>query len=102
DVFVLPTRRDTYAAVVHEAACLGMPLLISQHAGACEALVKEDITGFACVPEDSHTFADQMQRLLEPTTRARMSAASRMVGDQISAHRRGPALWHWMTEQFFS
>lgn len=100
DVFVLPTRRDTYAAVVHEAACLGMPLLISEHAGACEALVREGVTGLACVPEDSHHFADQMQRMLDPAVRARMSAASRAAGDQISAHRRGPALWQWLREQF--
>jgi glycosyltransferase involved in cell wall biosynthesis len=100
DVFVLPTRKDTYAAVVHEAACLGMPLLISRHAGACEALVREGETGFSFAPEDTQEFAAQMKRMLNPELRQRMRAASRTAGDAISAHRRGPALWEWMRKEF--
>lgn len=100
DVFVLPTRRDTYAAVVHEAACLGLPLLISRHAGACEALVKEGVSGFAFWPEDVREFADRMEDLLDPKLRAQMSHASRLAGDDLSAHRRGVAVREWMREQF--
>ena len=50
DVFVLPTRQDTYGAVVHEAACLGLPLLVSRHAGAAEALVRvKDATDLSSI-----------------------------------------------------
>ena len=45
DVFVLPTLQDTYAAVVHEAACLGLPLLVSKHAGAADDHVHHDVEG---------------------------------------------------------
>jgi glycosyltransferase involved in cell wall biosynthesis len=100
DVFVLPTRKDTYAAVVHEAACLGMPLLVSRHAGACEALVREGVTGFSFLPEDSGGFAEQMRRMLDSGLRQRMREASRAAGDALSAHRRGPALWEWMRREF--
>jgi glycosyltransferase involved in cell wall biosynthesis len=100
DVFVLPTRRDTYAAVVHEAACLGMPLLVSRHAGACEALVSEGITGLSYLPEDRALFAAQMRRMLDPGLRAAMRKASRAAGEDISAHRRGPSVWHWMRKEF--
>lgn len=100
DVFVLPTRRDTYAAVVHEAACLGLPLLISRHAGACEALVEEGVTGFGFLPENGHELVDKMEKLLDPELRVRMSAASRAAGDRLSAHRRGVALRAWMRAEF--
>jgi glycosyltransferase involved in cell wall biosynthesis len=100
DVFVLPTRRDTYAAVVHEAACLGMPLLISRHAGACEALVREGVSGFSFLPEDCQEMTDKMERLLDPNLRARMSVASRQGADNISAHRRGVALRAWVRAEF--
>jgi glycosyltransferase involved in cell wall biosynthesis len=96
DVFVLPTRQDTYAAVVHEAACLGLPLLISRHAGAAAALVREDVNGLTFSPENVKEFSDAMITLLNPGIRARMTAPSRETGESHSAHERGRALWHWM------
>lgn len=102
DVFVLPTRADTYAAVVHEAACLGLPLLVSKHAGAAEALVREDINGHIIDPDDSADFADKMLRLLDGSTRLRMSREARITANQLSAHQRGAALWHWMERTFIN
>jgi glycosyltransferase involved in cell wall biosynthesis len=96
DVFVLPTRQDTYAAVVHEAACLGLPLLISRHAGAAEALVREGVNGHIFDPEDLEAFAAHMAGLLNPQVRMPMRAPSRDVGESHSAHERGRALWHWI------
>ena len=98
DVFVLPTRQDTYAAVVHEAACLGLPLLVSQHAGAAEALVEEGNNGFVIDPNNLEQFADRMNRLMKATTREPMRAASRCIGESNSANKRGDALWAWMQD----
>jgi glycosyltransferase involved in cell wall biosynthesis len=96
DVFVLPTRQDTYAAVVHEAACLGLPLLVSRHAGAAEALVREGSNGRIIDPEDIESFAATMAEMLDPAVRARMSGPSREAGESHSAHERGRALWNWL------
>jgi glycosyltransferase involved in cell wall biosynthesis len=96
DVFVLPTRQDTYAAVVHEAACLGLPLLISRHAGAAEALVQEGVNGLTIDPEDSDNFSACMEKMLQPAVRERMAGPSREIGESHSAHERGRALWHWL------
>jgi glycosyltransferase involved in cell wall biosynthesis len=98
DVFILPTRQDTYAAVVHEAACLGLPLLISRHAGASEAIQ----TGFTIDPHDTADFARHMLAMFDPQTRATMRAASRQRGDELSAHRRAHALWQWMHQNFLT
>lgn len=100
DAFVLPTRQDTYAAVVHEAACMGLPLLISKHAGAAEGLVREGINGYVCDPDNTPEFAEMMKKLMDADVRQRMSKEARISGEELSAHRRGAALWHWMAEQF--
>jgi len=102
DVFVLPARRDTYAAVVHEAACAGLPLLVSRHAGAADALVRDGENGFVVDPADSRDFAQRMRFMLDARLRARMGVVSREVGEEFSAHRRGAALWHWMRETFLN
>lgn len=102
DVFVLPTRQDTYGAVVHEAASLGLPLLVSQHAGAAQALVHEGVTGFTIEPEDTAAFASMMKRLLDPGLRSELATAARTRAEELSAHRRAESLWNWMKEEFIT
>lgn len=100
DVFVLPTRKDTYAAVVHEAACLGLPLLVSHHAGAAEVMVQPGVTGFSFDPENTDVFASEMEKMLDPSVRATMAAHARERGEELSAHRRATVLWEWMKKEF--
>ncbi len=100
DAFVIATRQDTYAAVVHEAACLGLPLLVSQHAGAADALVREGVNGFKIDPSDAGSFAARMAVMCDRQTRVPMSRESRRTGEEYSAHRRGPAVWEWMQANF--
>lgn len=73
DVFVLPSREDTYAAVVHEAACLCLPLLVSKYAGASEALVEDGVNGYRLDPKNITEFADKLEMLCAPDLRQRMS-----------------------------
>lgn len=100
DVFVLPSRIDSYAAVVHEAACMGLPLIVSKHAGAAESLVREGETGYSIDPADSEAFASKMLALMDRGLRLRMSVASRELAEQLSSHRRGAAVWEWMRTTF--
>lgn len=100
DVFVMASRRDTYAAVVHEAACLGLPLLVSRRAGAAEALVQEGVNGFIVDPEDTETFAERLVAMCDRPMRERMADESRKIGEQFSAHRRGRAVREWMKAEF--
>ena len=100
DVFVLPTRQDTYAAVVHEAACMALPLLVSKNAGAAQALVQEGQNGFIIDPAEIGTFAATMKKLLDLGLRVRMGTLSRSIGERFSAHERGKALWQWLDDSF--
>ncbi len=45
-VFVLPSRRDPWAVVLHEFAAAGMPLISTDVAGATTVLVKEGYNGW--------------------------------------------------------
>ncbi len=69
--YVLPTRGDTYAVTVHEAAASGLPLIIGREAGAAETLVEEGASGYAIDPEDVSALAARMKVLLENPQRAR-------------------------------
>lgn len=100
DVFVLPTRADSYAVVVHEAACLGLPLLVSKHAGAAEALVREAVNGHVIDPEDSASFAAAMAHLMDAETRARFGAEARAAGEALASPQRGAALWRGVLARF--
>jgi glycosyltransferase involved in cell wall biosynthesis len=100
DVFVLPTRHDNYAAVVHEAACLGLPLLVSKYAGAASVLVKNDHNGYIIDPYDPQTFAARMHDFASPEKRTSMGQASRQIGEAKSAHVQGAALWQWFDQTF--
>ncbi len=100
DVFVLPSRWDSYAVVTHEAACLGLPLLISRHAGSAEALVREDETGWQFEPDDIARFASRMEQMMDAETRLRMGRAARQLGEQLCARRRGAEVWHWLRQIF--
>ncbi len=96
DVFVLPTRNDTYAVVTHEAACLGLPLIISKHAGSAEALVQEGVNGYVIDPRATSDFVEKMMLLLDEPRRKAMGLSSRRTGEAMSSHLRGIELWHWM------
>ncbi|TLD70894.1 glycosyltransferase [Phragmitibacter flavus] len=100
DVFVLPTRHDNYAAVVHEAACLGLPLLVSQFAGAASVLVKNDLNGYIIDPSDPQSFAARMHDFSSPEKRNAMGRASRQIGESMSAHVQGANLWNWFDQTF--
>lgn len=102
DVFVLPSRFDSYAVVVHEAACLGLPLLVSRHAGAAEAIVENGVNGWQFDPADASAFADHMRAMLDPSTRAHFGTAARAKGEQLCARRRGAAVWQWITETYLN
>ena len=51
DCLLLPSRYDTYAVVVHEAARAGLALIVSSATGASEVLVEEGKNGYVIEPE---------------------------------------------------
>ena len=79
---------------------MGLPLLISCHAGSAEALVIPDVTGWQITPEDTPAFAARMIQMMDQNIRSKMSTAARELGEQLCARRRGAALWQWLKSTF--
>lgn len=51
DVFVLPSRSETWGIVLNEAAAAGLPIVASEVAGGARELVESGTNGFIVVPE---------------------------------------------------
>ncbi len=83
DVFVLPSRYDTYGAVTHEAACLGLPLVISRNAGS-KALVQEGKNGFVIDPADTEAFAARLGVFQDRNLLRKFSDASRRIAEDYA------------------
>lgn len=94
DLFVLPTRADTYGVVVHEAAACGLPMVVSKNCGASEVLVAQGENGFVVDPEDSEVFARHISKLVSDVGFRRACAGkSRGIAEKwdvrIMARRTG-------------
>jgi len=97
--FVLPTREDTYAVVVHEAASCGLPLLVSTGAGASLTLVEEGASGYRFAPSDSRSLADHMICLLsDPGLRRRLGAGARLLAEEWSTGNAGEKVAKWLSQ----
>ena len=59
-VFVLPTRQDNWPLVVPEAMSMGMPVLLSKHAGSAPDLIREGENGHLFEPADEAELARLM------------------------------------------
>jgi glycosyltransferase involved in cell wall biosynthesis len=77
DIFVLPTRADTYSMVCLEAMAMGLPVIIS-NVGGISDIVVEGTTGFLVPPDDPAVLLDRLRRLLaDPRLRLRMGKEGR-------------------------
>jgi len=89
DLFVLPSRFDTYGVVAHEAACCGLPLLLSKYAGASSNLVLEGENGFIVDPYDCVGFGNKIDKILgDKKLRLAMGKKSRTIGISYDVKRQ--------------
>lgn len=75
DMFVFPSRTDTYGNVVQEAAASGVAAIVTSHGGP-QDLIVPGVTGFAA--ENDEQFIKSVLRLIaEPERMRTMGAAAR-------------------------
>ena len=77
DGLLLPTRYDAFGLVCLEAAAAGIPIVTSRAAGAAELLAEAG--AIVEDPEDAAGFAAQLDRLSDPSLRARLGASGRSL-----------------------
>lgn len=77
DAFLLPSRYDAFGQAGLEAFACGLPVIVSAAAGVSE-LIEESVNGYCLRNADSpRELGEHMLRLVDPSTRARMSEEAR-------------------------
>jgi glycosyltransferase involved in cell wall biosynthesis len=80
DVFALLSRRETWGAVVVEAAAAGLPLVLSDRVGAAEDLLVPGENGYLVPSGDVAAQADALARLVgDAALRERFGRRSREI-----------------------
>lgn len=88
DIFVCPSRFESYGVAVLEAMACGVPVVSTNRGGPSETVV-EGVTGFLVPPRDAKQYAERILQLLEdPELRQKMGAAGRQhVAENFSIRR---------------
>ena len=88
DVFVLPSLEETWGLVVNEAMACGLPVIVTDRAGASIDLVRQGENGYVVPAGDSTAIAECITRLIEdPALAARMGDCSSERIQQFTPER---------------
>lgn len=89
-VFILPSRFEPWAVVVHEMAAAGFPLLLSSEVGAAETFLREPENGYRFAAGNSKKIKEAMKKIihLEVNELMKMSEESHRLAQQIT-----PRIW---------
>ena len=64
DLFVLPSRTETWGLVVNEAMHFSLPVIVSDHVGCAPDLVKDGVNGFIVPVMNTEKLSEAMEKLL--------------------------------------
>ncbi|HPW18467.1 MAG TPA: glycosyltransferase family 4 protein [Candidatus Aminicenantes bacterium] len=79
DVFVLPTRKDTWGKVLVEAGLAGLPLVTTQVCGGAGSLVQDGVNGYVVPVDDVGALGEALLKLTDPLRRRAFGNASRAI-----------------------
>jgi len=86
-VFILPTLEDGFGLVVLEAMACGLPVIITEHAGAKDC-VRPDVDGFLIPPYSAEAIADTLLHCYRNREKLhRMGISARRQAEQYSWKR---------------
>jgi glycosyltransferase involved in cell wall biosynthesis len=92
DVFVLPSARETFGAVVPEAMAHGLPVITTSTVGSSADFVVEGRNGFIVPPNDPLFLKNVLKKVLEnDRLRERMAHSSLEIMSQYSIEKNAEA-----------
>jgi glycosyltransferase involved in cell wall biosynthesis len=99
DVYVSPSKEDSFGLPVLEAMACGLPVITSVAAGVSE-LVHDGVDGFVLRdPEDARTLADLLKRLGEDSSlRATIGEAAALAAREWTWDRNAAAVWQLLSD----
>jgi glycosyltransferase involved in cell wall biosynthesis len=81
DIFVLPTRAETYGLVILEAMAMSLPVIATRVGGIGEVVVEGE-TGYTVSVDDEGGLADRLRRLVnDGALRARLGENARRLAE---------------------
>ncbi len=87
DVFVLPSKRETWGIVVNEAMCFGLPVITSDQVGASPDLIQEGVNGFIFPSGNSDKLANSIEKIMNMPKEERLLFRQRskeIIADWVS------------------
>jgi UDP-glucose:(heptosyl)LPS alpha-1,3-glucosyltransferase len=81
DCLILPSRYDPFPNTVLEAFAMGLPAIVSTHAGAAEIIVP-GVNGWVCEPDDVPRIASLMQEADRAVRTGDMPQAARATAER--------------------
>ncbi|GAB4197894.1 MAG: hypothetical protein OHK0013_06490 [Sandaracinaceae bacterium] len=87
---VLPSHRDQWGVVVHEFAAAGVPLLVTEVAGAVPGFVKNGYTGFTFDPRRPGDLERRLEQVVRCSTEELLAMGDRATALSFVAT---PDLW---------
>jgi glycosyltransferase involved in cell wall biosynthesis len=97
DVFVFPSYREGFPNVVMQAACLGLPCIVSDING-CNEIIHHEHTGLVVPPKNSEALRTAMERLGSDAN-LRLTFAQRAWAFVATRFER-QALWRLWREEY--
>lgn len=92
DVFVLPSRREGWGVVVHEALAAGLPVIASDQVNSAVDLLAEGECGWLFAAGDPASLAARMREYCGAADPARLSAEARRVAERHAPERVAPRM----------
>lgn len=99
DVYVSPTREDSFGLPLLEAMACGLPVITSVFAGASQ-IISHGLDGFVLTdPNDAATLANNLEDLHEhPDLKSRVGENARRTAEAYSWERTATATWQFLNE----
>ncbi len=90
NIYILPSCFEPWGVSVHEMACAGFPMILSEKVGASEVFLEEGKNGFLFNPNDKEALKQKMKQMvtLSANELQKMREQSHSFGQRIT-----PSTW---------
>lgn len=99
DIFVLPTRGDTWGLVINEAMAYGLPVITTDRCGAGDALIENGVNGIIVSVENVNALRKAMTQLfVDPELCQKMGERNQIKLKDYTLEKMGEIIYNHVKE----